>query len=1638
MTGMIAGMYSVEARRFVDFCRKKTAAATALLLASLIAATPVSAQQAKPIDVPLLVTYGADAPTREGDPTHRQIIYIEIPDTLKERVYLRLFDPESGGDHDLLYGPANSETRFALFGGDGAFAGDRTTTDGGKPADITSGTLLAEKNYTDDARTDGQWITMALVSPSEGEKRGDKRIFRLNVEGKSGNDGNLYGVAISLRDRRAMPPAGVKLFSYAPTIRVPNKTTLTELRFQVPDRETELSIDNFDAAYGKLNLTTAFRSVPLKPSGQDQWRSETVKLLPEEQGQPAAITLQGGSEIPNDATFYITVKADRFLPLDLPPFNWIPNRRPEISATATFLDGCRAVAFDASQTRDPDGNRLSFKWIFSDDTVLNGPAVVKEYDKTGHFKERLEVLDNSGQIGNGSAKTLDVFVKHPPVARIKAPAIVGTGESVLFNADTSSSEAADISHFNWHFNDGFTAQGPKVTRVFEHPGDYLVSLTVTDDSGHPCDNGTIEIPIRVNAQPVAEAGPDRRMDVGSRLSFDAGKSYDTDGKIVSYHWDMGDGTKLDGASVGHTFEAPGTYDVALTVEDDAGVSNSEATDTAQVIVNAPPVPVAGDDLSVATGEVITFDGSRSRDPDGQLISYRWDLGDGTSANGEKITYAFAEPGTYQVRLSVTDDSGTKTRGRSDTLSVRVNAPPVAVAGNDQVVTESSVQFDKSGSSDADDSIADYHWDFGDGATGTGATPEHVYKTPGTYHVRLTVTDASDTIRNTASDTMQVVVNTPPIADAGPDLIGAPGEELTFQGNRSIDPDGDIVAYEWDFKDGVLETGEIATHTFEKPGRYFVRLKVTDNTGHAQAVDYDEAEVIVNAPPVADAGDDLRVAPGEPFTLNAGRSSDSDGTVTDFRWDIAGLDEPVYAKTHEMSFDEPGTYTALLTVSDDSGADNGLAEDEVTIRVNHQPTADAGQDVFTARSLVIFDAGASFDPDGDGLTYTWDFGDGATATGAQVAHTFASGGSFPVIVTVSDGTGLANGSDRDALTVTINNAPVAVAGENQRLCTGDILVLDGSKSSDPDGGVLKYAWDFGDGTGSDIVNPTKTYRRGGVYPVTLSVTDDSGLGNATARDQIAVTIDQAPVADAGPDLKICANTEATFDGTKSWDADGVVNRFQWDFGDGGSSGGDKPKHTYRRAGTYRAQLTIEGDRVGQCDIRATDEVNVEVIAAPVPLIEALSDVPVGEAVSFDGSRSYLDGGVVTGWSWNFGDGTRADGALQKHTFEKAGTYRVALTVDSTAKSDECHMITGYHLITVNAPPVADAGEDIVVGINEEFELDGSGSSDPEGAIASHAWDLGDGTTAHGVAIRHRYSKPGRYDVKLTVTDTAGLSNSSATDTVTVIVTDGATAVLDAPDAVCVGEQVTLSAARSTSPEAPISAFSWSFGDGTTADAEAVTKRFVSPGRYNVSVLVDDGKGRTSSQRQASKVILVNQPPIAVAGRNLNACPGAAVAFDASASSDPDGKISRAEWDFGDGETAVGMTPEHTYARPGTYDVTLKVIDDSGSSCNAREDKMTVVVNTPPTADAGPDRDVFTGGANDAEMFSAWRSYDADGTDLSHTWDFGPDGQQSGERVAHNFSASGDYEVKLTVSDGSGLSCGTASDTIRVKVREREAY
>jgi large repetitive protein len=360
-------------------------------------------------------------------------------------------------------------------------------------------------------------------------------------------------------------------------------------------------------------------------------------------------------------------------------------------------------------------------------------------------------------------------------------------------------------------------------------------------------------------------------------------------------------------------------------------------------------------------------------------------------------------------------------------------------------------------------------------------------------------------------------------------------------------------------------------------------------------------------------------------------------------------------------------------------------------------------------------------------------------------------------------GLHNSEDRHGITVRIDRAPVAVAGENQTACTGDVLVFDGSKSSDPEGGVLRYLWEFGEGTKSEIVNPTMSYRKGGLYPVTLTVRDDSGMAQNVHSDRIAVRIDQGPVATASPrEVLACANTEVAFDGSKSTDVDGVVNSFRWDFGDGNFGGGPRATHIYERPGKYRAFLTIQGEKVGNCSDTSTDEISVQIVAGPVAAIKAPAAAPVAEPVQFDGSVSQFSGGKITGWRWDFGDGSTATGAQTTHKYSKSGTYRVTLTITSDSSEASCRSVSGRHVVTVNDPPQAAFQVKQLVAVDEEVLFDAAAARDPDGAITLYEWDFGDGNKGTGVTARHVYRAPGSYKVKLTVHDNAGLANSKRHD------------------------------------------------------------------------------------------------------------------------------------------------------------------------------------------------------------------------------------------------------------------------------------
>ncbi|MFA5366979.1 MAG: PKD domain-containing protein [Dehalococcoidia bacterium] len=710
----------------------------------------------------------------------------------------------------------------------------------------------------------------------------------------------------------------------------------------------------------------------------------------------------------------------------------------------------------------------------------------------------------------------------------------------------------------------------------------------------------------INRPPVADAGGPYTGNEGSPITFNGSASYDPDGSIVSYEWDLtGDGNFSDAqdAEVQHTWLDDYIGTISLRVTDDCGATSTSATTV--TINNVAPTVIAGPDIAnVLVGSTISFNGSFT-DP-GTLDTHTivWNFGDGTPAVTGTLTptHAFTAGGSYTVTLTVTDDDGGI---GADTLTVHVNNPPVADTGGPYTGNEGSViTFNGSTSYDPDGIITVYSWNFGDGsATVTGIAPAHAYGDNGIYTVTLTVTDNNGAIGTAA--TAATIANVAPTVNAGPDMEDVPiGSIINFNGSFTDPGWLDTHTIAWDFGDGTpAVTGMLTpSHAYTSGGDYTATLTVTDDDG---GIGTDTAAINVNAPPVADPGGPYTGNEGSPVTFNGSGSYDPDGTIASFEWDLDNDGEYDDASGAIASFTWHDDYsgTVRLRVTDDTG-ESTIAATTVTVH-NVAPAVDAGANVDYVLSGSPVDFSGGFTDPGTGDTHTveWNFGDGTPiVTGTLTpTHTYVSGGDYTVTLMVTDDDG---GVGSDTLTVHVNDAPIAVPGGPYTGNEGSAITFNGSASYDPDGSIVSYEWDLtGDGDFSDAQGAVVQHTWPDDYTgnVSLKVTDDEG---ATGVATTMVTVNNvAPEVEAGPDQSAeCCVTEVAFNGSFTDPGIPDTHTISWDFGDGSSDSGTlTPIHRYCDPGVYTVTLTVTDDDGGV----GTDTMTVTVTDTIPPQVSITS-------------------------------------------------------------------------------------------------------------------------------------------------------------------------------------------------------------------------------------------------------------------------------------------------------------------------------------------------------------------------------------------------------------------------------------------------
>lgn len=921
---------------------------------SLALLVPGGVSTAVAAENPLLITYGNRAPIREGDPDFRQLVRFSVPETFEGMLHVRVFDADTGGQHDEEFLRFDTSMRYVVYAASADISDGLSRDQNGFLSEQSAGRLLGESTISVDKAFDGSWATLFTVKAEQGQVIAGRREFFLLVEGISGDDGNVFDVFVSREDDENLQPEGIKLYSFIPTVRVPDRDRLTELRLRTPADTRQLDVGNFDTSRGEVVFTTPFRTMLLDSTLQGEWVKTRITLGDSEKDELAAVAFGGGREIPNDITFYVTDPAGKPLAIELPPRSILPNKRPQIELSQTALS-CREIRFDAGRSKDPEGTDLSYRWIIGND-LMSGQTITKEFEP-GTYRGRLEVFDGSGVVGNGSARELKIFVKSPPTASFSIPPRIPLGTQLVLDAYASRAPAVPqeltLVDYTWLLGDGnkesgSAAEAGALKYTFTAPGEYPVHLTVTDSSDHPCNTGVQVRTVLVDAPPSASISTDGELIAGSVITFDASASTDVDGAVIHYSWDFGDGQTAPMPTVDYTYHQAGEYQVTLRTTDDSGFRENSAIARKTVrILEAPnvaPVAMAGGNREIIAGEPLHFDASGSTDGDGEIVEYRWDFGDGGNGAQIAMDHTYWKPGQFEVKLTVQDNSLQENNLATDTATVTVlpkpNAPPMVVVNSANVATRFvPTTFNASNSTDPDGKIIEYAWDFGDGNSASGPVVEHSYAETGDYQIRLQLTDNHQPEPGRSEARINLTVefeqNKAPVAVLGPDIEAVTGEKVLFDASASSDPDGTILTYDWDFGDGNRSTGIAPSHIYQFPGEYTVSVTIADNHATDVSRAADTLKVMVRDPenmkPVAAGGEDMIVKPGQIIQFDGSNSSDFDGNVISYDWDFSNGEtsrmlRPTYA------FHDEGVYRVKLKVTDDNSTDPKSAEDEVIVTV----------------------------------------------------------------------------------------------------------------------------------------------------------------------------------------------------------------------------------------------------------------------------------------------------------------------------------------------------------------------------------------------------------------------------------------------------------------------------------------------------------------------------------------------------------------------------------------------------------------------------------------------------------------------------------------------------------------------------------
>ena len=533
-----------------------------------------------------------------------------------------------------------------------------------------------------------------------------------------------------------------------------------------------------------------------------------------------------------------------------------------------------------------------------------------------------------------------------------------------------------------------------------------------------------------------------------------------------------------------------------------------------------------------------------------------------------------------------------------------------------------------------------------------------------------------------------------------------------------------------------------------------------------------------------------------------------------------------------------------------------------------------------------------------------------------------------------------------------------------------------------GNPTTWKWDLGNGTISFLPNPSVTYFAPGQYNVKLTV------GNAGGKDSIIkmqyITVYASPVSDFSASNRTgCFPLPVQFTDL-SIPGSGVLNKWEWDFGDGINATGPNPQHIYRTAGSFNVSLRVTNSSGCTKSITKLQyvQINTGVLAG--------FDIKMSNSCKAPADINFTNtsvGNGVLSYQWDFGDGSGSTLSSPSHIYTVDGNYTVRLIVkNSTGCTDTLTRVNAITLGNANAdfsaPDKVCQGSPAVI-INTSKPL-----------VSGVFWDFGDGTVSTDTTPVKQYASPGNYVIKMVV------NFGTCSDSVS------------RPIVVLAKPVINFTADKTNDCKVPFIvnftqnviggiSYLWDFGDNTSSTATDPTHTYNTPGKHDVTLIASNLAG-CSDTLIKHEFIQIQLPEVSILNLPVTGC--APFTFTFASTVVATAPVIGYKWNFGDGSTSPAANPSHTFSQPGSYTISV-IITTTGGCTDTSTIADGVVVGNKPVAlfSATPRNTCATFPVNFTDLST--------GNPDEWNWQFGDGGTSAEQNPTHLYTDTGYFTVTL---------------------------